>query len=108
MLAIYLEFGRVIQVDYIYQFYSSHRNTGNWFTRIKIEIKFEWVTGEKTKDIDSCQMAVQDGPFHDGVPRGQQIHRKWVWQDSYNVSPSWGRGQSGDAIDEPWVPKTPN
>ena len=41
MLAIYLEFGRVIQVDYIYQFYSSHRNTGNWFTRIKIEIKFE-------------------------------------------------------------------
>lgn len=40
MLAIYLEFGRVIEVDYFYQF-TQVTEVLKRFTRIKIELKFE-------------------------------------------------------------------
>lgn len=58
---------------------------------------------------DSCQVATLVAvSFHAWVPRGQQIHRKWVWLNWHNVLPSWGRVQNGDAMDEPWVQMTPN
>lgn len=50
---------------------------------------------------DSCQMVLLDVSFHVEVPRGQQIHRKWIWLNCQNVSPSWGRVQDDDAVDEP-------
>lgn len=51
ILAICLEFERVIQVDFFNEFYSYHRNVKYKFIRVKVEIKFEWVRGRKTKGI---------------------------------------------------------